>query len=80
MMTPCRHCPTCGQKIRGSKGALSKREQEVLALAVEGHDNQEIADRLYVCKETVRAHLNTIYKKLGVKTRADLAKWYNGKI
>ena len=48
---------------------LTEREKEVLELVSKGKNNQEIADILYVRDVTVKTHLNTIFKKLKVKSR-----------
>jgi DNA-binding CsgD family transcriptional regulator len=49
---------------------LSEREVEVLRLVAAGLSNAEVADRLYVSRRTVDAHLQRIYGKLDVSTRA----------
>lgn len=49
---------------------LSARETEVLRELVGGARNAEIAARLRITERTVKAHLSTIYLKLGVETRA----------
>jgi LuxR family maltose regulon positive regulatory protein len=48
---------------------LSEREVEVLQLIAEGLTNQEIASRLFVSLNTVKAHTRNIYGKLGVHSR-----------
>ena len=48
---------------------LSERELEVLALLAEGLTNREIASRLFVTVNTVKAHARSIYGKLGVNNR-----------
>jgi LuxR family maltose regulon positive regulatory protein len=48
---------------------LSERELEVLALVAEGLTNREIASRLYLALNTVKAHTRNIYGKLGVHSR-----------
>ncbi|MFT3969423.1 MAG: response regulator transcription factor [Micropruina sp.] len=50
---------------------LTRREAEVLALIVEGLGNAEIAARLFVGVTTVKTHINAIFAKLGVHTRAE---------
>ena len=50
---------------------LTPREQEVLTLLVAGHRNKEIADRLCVSAKTVMHHTSAIYRKLGVRGRAE---------
>ncbi|MER5871125.1 AAA family ATPase [Streptomyces sp. NPDC002044] len=53
---------------------LTLREKEVAALAGEGCKSKEIAARLTVSHRTVEAHLTRIYSKLGVTSRAELAR------
>jgi DNA-binding CsgD family transcriptional regulator len=52
---------------------LTPREADVLELLQQGRSNAEIALALGVGVETVRTHARNIYRKLGVKTRRDLA-------
>ena len=51
---------------------LTKRESEILRLLLEGKDNQNIASAMGVSMGTVKAHLNHIYGKVGIKTRQEL--------
>ena len=48
---------------------LTSREKEVLALAAEGANNKEIAEKLVLREVTVKSHLNNIFKKLNVTNR-----------
>ncbi len=48
---------------------LTEREQDVLRLAVRGLPNPQIAQSLHLSAGTVRNHLSTIYRKLGVHNR-----------
>jgi LuxR family maltose regulon positive regulatory protein len=52
---------------------LSERELEVLQLIAEGLTNPEIATRLFLSVNTVKAHCRTIYGKLGVHNRTQAA-------
>ena len=54
---------------------LTAREAEVLQLLQDGMSNAEIAHALSVGIETVRTHARNIYRKLGVSTRRDLARF-----
>lgn len=57
-------------------GNLSAREREVLRLVALGHDNQQIADLLFISKHTVKNHIDKIKnQKIGVRTRTELAAW-----
>ncbi|WP_206662938.1 response regulator transcription factor [Anaerobacillus alkaliphilus] len=50
--------------------ALTNREKEVLFLVLEGFNNQEIAEKLYISVHTVKNHITNIFKKLNVQDRA----------
>lgn len=53
---------------------LSMREEEVLAYLLRGRSLASIAEELYVSQNTVKTHVNHIYKKLDVHTREELMK------
>ena len=53
---------------------LTAREAEVLELLQDGHTNSEIAEALEIGIETVRTHARSIYRKLGVPSRRELAR------
>jgi DNA-binding CsgD family transcriptional regulator/tetratricopeptide (TPR) repeat protein len=52
---------------------LTRREREVALLAQTGLSSQAIAERLYLSVRTVDSHLASIYSKLGITGRRDLA-------
>jgi DNA-binding NarL/FixJ family response regulator len=54
-------------------GALTARERDILALIAEGLRNKEIAARLNISETTVRHHLTSIFDKLDVSDRLELA-------
>ncbi|MEO1667691.1 MAG: tetratricopeptide repeat protein [Chloroflexota bacterium] len=47
------------------------RELEILAMMAEGHSNREIAEQLFITKETVRWYNKQIYSKLGTSRRTE---------
>jgi DNA-binding CsgD family transcriptional regulator len=53
----------------GVAGLLSAREREVLWWVSRGKANAEIATALYISESTVRKHLQSAYRKLGVVNR-----------
>jgi len=50
---------------------LTPREREVLALMVEGLNNPQIGEALYISVTTVRSHVSNVFSKLGVSNRAE---------
>jgi DNA-binding CsgD family transcriptional regulator len=54
--------------------ALSRREGEVVTLALHGITAREIAQELGIGERTVETHLANAYAKLGVSSRLDLAR------
>jgi DNA-binding CsgD family transcriptional regulator len=54
---------------------LSNREAEVAELVSKGLSNKEVANQLFVTEKTVKFHLTNIYKKMNVKSRAQLIVW-----
>ena len=52
---------------------LTRREKDVLMLLVKGNSNKEMAEKLFISEKTVKNHLTSIFKKLGVKDRTQAA-------
>ncbi len=63
------------RRTRSVVGAdhLTEREREVLALLAAGHPNRRIADELFLSQDTVKTHLRSLYRKLGVQNRTQAA-------
>jgi DNA-binding NarL/FixJ family response regulator len=55
------------------KFALTARELEVVAGIIEGETNKDIAKRLAISEQTVKHHLSSIFDKVGVSNRLELA-------
>jgi DNA-binding NarL/FixJ family response regulator len=55
--------------------ALSAREREVLDLLVEGLPNKLIARRLEISEKTVKSHLTSVFRAIGVTDRTQAALW-----
>lgn len=51
---------------------ISKREYEVLGLLAKGFSNQEIADKLFVSKNTIKTHTSRLFEKLEAKNRTQI--------
>jgi DNA-binding NarL/FixJ family response regulator len=58
---------------RGS-GQLTPSEQRVAELAASGMKNRDVATALFISPKTVEANLARIYRKLGIKSRAELGR------
>jgi DNA-binding CsgD family transcriptional regulator len=54
------------------KYGLSKREQEIFILMLEGKSNKEIGEDLFISVKTVKNHIYSIFQKLGVNSRIKL--------
>ena len=77
--------PSLGARILSGKGrdksmppnanpfALSERESAVLARVVEGLSNKEISEALELSEKTVKHYMTSLFRKLGVKSRLELA-------
>jgi DNA-binding NarL/FixJ family response regulator len=76
------HRATASAAVRASepilKQRLSDREREVFRHAAMGLSNRELAERLAISQATVKAHLTSIFQKLGLRGRAELAAAYHG--
>jgi predicted ATPase/DNA-binding CsgD family transcriptional regulator len=57
------------------RSVLTRREWEVAGLVARGLTNRQAADELLVAPRTVETHLEHIFVKLGVQTRAEVAAW-----
>ena len=62
------------RQAEGPVTPLSSREREVLGLIGAGATNKEIAERLFLSPHTVKDHTTALYRKLGVRNRAEAAK------
>jgi predicted ATPase/DNA-binding CsgD family transcriptional regulator len=56
-----------------SNTALTRQEGAVATLVAEGKTNKEAAAKLFVSEKTVEYHLRNVYRKLGLRSRAELA-------
>ncbi|HBS6040433.1 TPA: response regulator transcription factor [Klebsiella aerogenes] len=56
---------------------LSRRQQEILKLLAEGSSNKEISRTLNISAGTVKAHLESLYRRLDVKNRTQAAMAFN---
>jgi NarL family two-component system response regulator LiaR len=59
----------------GRSAGLSPREAEVVALIARGLSNEEIAERAYVSMSSVKSHIRSAYRKIGVERRTQAVLW-----
>jgi DNA-binding NarL/FixJ family response regulator len=73
--------PKAARALLGARRApsqaesLSDREREVLAMVSEGLANKVIARRLGISEKTVKAHLTSVFRQIGVTDRTQAALW-----
>jgi NarL family two-component system response regulator LiaR len=66
--------PVAGEWPGRSHG-LTARESEVMALIAQGLTNREIAERAYLSVNSVKTHIRSAYRKIGVERRAQAVLW-----
>jgi DNA-binding NarL/FixJ family response regulator len=54
---------------------LTRREIEILYQIAEGYKNSEIAEILFISEKTVKNHISQIFRKIGIKNRAQAVKY-----
>jgi DNA-binding NarL/FixJ family response regulator len=64
---------TVAQGYAKAWATLSAREAQVASHVAQGKSNKEVADQLFVSERTIKAHLGSIFEKLGVRDRLQLA-------
>ncbi len=62
-----------GGRAAAAAGALTPTEERIAALVAAGRTYREVADALFISPKTVQWNLSKIYRKLAVRSRAELA-------
>jgi len=55
---------------------ITKREAEIIELILDGMNNKEIQDKLFISFHTVKNHVSNIYRKLNVKSRHEMVAFF----
>jgi DNA-binding NarL/FixJ family response regulator len=58
---------------------LTPRELEIALQVADGGTNKEVAARLFLSPKTVELHLGRVYRKLGIRSRTELARLMLGR-
>jgi DNA-binding CsgD family transcriptional regulator len=72
---PRDHAPDRSSVLALECACLSDSEQQAVALVAQGFTDQEIADQIFVSTRSVQNYLNKARKKLGLRGRAQIARW-----
>jgi DNA-binding NarL/FixJ family response regulator len=62
-----------GEPANGGSDLLSAGQRTIVKLISEGCSNREIAARVHLSENTVKSHIQEIFRKLGVRTRVEAA-------
>ena len=65
--------------FRGGKTHPNQREQRVIELVAQGLKNKEVAGQMGTTEHVIKNYLRTIYDKLGLWNRVELALWYEAR-
>jgi len=64
--------------VEDLKNKLTKKEEKIAQLILQGFSNKDIAKEMFISEKTVKTHIGHIFKKLGIKSRYQLAANYLG--
>lgn len=76
------HQSELAEVVRGrSPFGLSGRESQIMELVADGLPNKEIAALLFLSEKTVKNHINRIFSKMGVGSRAEaVSVWFRNQL
>ncbi len=56
---------------------FTEREKQIIDMICKGASNRKIANELFIAEQTVKTHINNIFKKLNIKKRYELIKMWD---
>jgi len=62
--------------LNKKENILTPKEEQIVSLVVEGYSNAEILEKLFVSPNTLKTHKKNIFRKLDIKSTAELVKYY----
>jgi DNA-binding CsgD family transcriptional regulator len=65
---------TARKRVDSTRDDLTPQELQVALIVAGGATNRETANRLFVTEKTVETHLSSVYRKLGLRSRTELAR------
>lgn len=65
----------CREKAAEEEAEISRRESEVVSYYLNGLSRKEIAEKMMISENTVKKHMSNVFKKTGVKSRAELYEY-----
>ena len=71
-------CETARERDPSTLDALTPQEAKVAGFVAEGLSNRDVATRLFLSPRTIDAHLRSVFAKLGVSSRTQLARRFPG--
>ncbi|OUL19352.1 DNA-binding response regulator [Nostoc sp. T09] len=69
--------PSQAESVPPALALLTRRELDVARLVAIGATNQEISEKLFITESTVKTHINSIFNRLNIKNRSQLAIYAN---
>jgi DNA-binding NarL/FixJ family response regulator len=67
--------PELSPETVATNAGLTRRELDILRRLIHGLSNKDIAAELSIAEQTVKFHLTSVYRKLGIRSRTQAARW-----